>query len=247
MNKSRNTDQDWTLIGESQPFFGVLTEPKYLSENLNQAAIDEFYSSGTKDIDYILQRSRETVGVPKQLRDILDFGSGVGRLTFALASHGATVVGVDVSGGMRTRAQQEAKNRRIANVSFRADIPDRKFDWINSLIVFQHISPSEGIPIFSKLVKCLRPGGLLTIQITYAHDYRHLGEILAEMQEYVFDGNAARILWTEKEPTAGEMRMFDYDLNAIFRILHRNRLSKVYTEHTDHSGCHGMRLFAVLE
>lgn len=240
----RNTDADWEAIGVSEPFFGVLTNDEFRSGALDEQAVARFYQSGVGDIDYVVSVARRTVGMPANINKICDFGTGVGRLAFALASHGKEVLGVDISDGMRKEGEQRARQRSVSNVSFVTTIPADKFDWVNSLIVFQHIPPARGIGLFRQLVEALNPGGLLTIQLTYARDKRHVGELLRDMGEYVYDGESVRRLSFGSEATVGEMSMFDYDLNAVFRTLHRCGIGSVYTEHTDHGGCHGMRLFA---
>ena len=71
----------------------------------------------------------------------LDFGCGAGRLTFAMAKYAKEVVGVDVAEGMLRVARERIDVRKIRNVELRTTLPAEQVDWINSLIVFQHIPP----------------------------------------------------------------------------------------------------------
>ncbi len=240
----RDTDADWNNIGRTEPYFGVLAGEQFHSSRLTQSAIAEFYQAGVVDVEHIRSVASQTVGLPASIDRICDFGSGVGRLTFALSRYGRTVIGVDISDGMREEAKRMCAERSIRNVEFVADMPIGNFDWINSLIVFQHIPPRRGIQILQTLVSQLNSGGLLTIQLTYAHDRRHVAEIIRDLNEYVYDGENVRGLTHSDGEGVGEMRMYDYDLNAVFRVLHRSGVRKIRSEHTDHAGCHGLWLFA---
>jgi SAM-dependent methyltransferase len=240
----RDTDRDWDVLGEREPFFGVLAEDRFRVDRLDEAAVEAFYETGRVDVEYIVSVAERTVGVPTHIRTICDFGGGVGRLSFALSRYGEEVIAVDVSPGMREKGMQRAAQLGVDNVRFEPAIPEGDLDWVNSLIVFQHIPPARGIELLEALVSKLRPGGLLTVQLTYAHDNRHLGELIAELGDYSFDGQTVRRMGLDREEPAGVMRMYDYDLSHVFRVLHRHGLASVWTEHTDHGGCHGVRLFA---
>ena len=87
----------------------------------------------------------------------LDFGCGAGRLTFAMAKYAKEVVGVDVAEGM-LRVAANGSSRKIRNVELRTTLPAEQVDWINSLIVFQHIPPPRGYEILADLVVLLAPG-----------------------------------------------------------------------------------------
>jgi len=241
--KMRDTDQDWNAIGKAEPFFGVLSADRYRTAQLTDERIAEFYRSGVDDIEYIRSVAVRTVGMPTRLNHVCDFGSGVGRLSFAMAAFAQRVIGVDVSESMRAEAAKRATQFKIPNTEFVSTLPEMQFDWINSLIVFQHIPPARGCEILDKAARLLSPGGLLTVQLTYAHDHRHVEELIAELGEYTFDGETVRRLAGRGADSVGEMRMYDYDLNSVFRLLHRNGIGSIWTEHTDHSGCHGLRLF----
>jgi ubiquinone/menaquinone biosynthesis C-methylase UbiE len=88
----------------------------------------------------------------------LNFGCGVGRLTFAMAKYAASVIGVDVAAGMLDVARREAGDRGMTGVELRHDLPDRRVAWVNSAIVFQHIPPERGHDIFEGLRAVSRTG-----------------------------------------------------------------------------------------
>ncbi|AKN16958.1 thiopurine S-methyltransferase (tpmt) superfamily protein [Mycobacterium haemophilum DSM 44634] len=53
--------------------------------------------------------------------DVLDAGCGVAELSLALAAHGHTVVGIDVSASAIARAKQAAKDRGVETAAFVQD------------------------------------------------------------------------------------------------------------------------------
>jgi SAM-dependent methyltransferase len=240
----RDTDADWQVIATRHPFFGVLANERYLADNLTPGAIDDFYESGRRDIDYVVQVLRGINGGAFAPRSAIDFGCGVGRLSFAMADVCGHVVGVDVADAMLRVGREQAKRRKVRNVEFRQDVPAGPFEWINSLIVFQHIPPTRGHALLTQLVDRLAPGGFLSVQLTFFRDQRHSGEINRDIADYRFDGDTVELLSTHTPPP-GEMTMYDYDLNKVVRTLCLAGISPVTLDHTDHAGCHGAWCFGV--
>src|SRR4051794_40461244 len=99
VSELRNTDKDWQLIGADEPYFGVLTNPKFRRENMSEEDRAEFYASGASGVSSMLARMRSLFG-PFDPRSALDFGCGVGRLTRPLGEITGDAVGVDISSGM---------------------------------------------------------------------------------------------------------------------------------------------------
>ena len=103
----RDTDADWRKIGETEPFWGVLTEDRFRRDRMDQAAKHAFYATGAEDIGFVL--SRIQLMVPHfHPRQALDFGCGIGRLTLAMARRADAVTGVDISSEMLDEARRAA-------------------------------------------------------------------------------------------------------------------------------------------
>lgn len=234
----RDTDTDWKLIATHQPYFGVLANERYLAENLTPQAIDEFYESGRADIDHVIGVLERVTGDHVAPRRALDFGCGAGRLTLAMAKYAKQVVGVDVAEGMLRVAREQAAARKVDNVELRTTLPSEQVDWVNSLIVFQHIPPQRGYAILADLVALLAPGGFISVQLTFFRDDRHIAEITRDLADYRYDGTTVELL-SHAGSEAGGMSMYDYDLNRVLRTLFLGGIESVVTEHTDHGGCHG--------
>jgi trans-aconitate methyltransferase len=240
----RDTDADWDVIATHQPFFGVLANEQYFMHNLTPDAKQDFYASGEADINHVVRTLAAINGGEFAPKTALDFGCGVGRLTFAMARHVESVIGVDVADGMLDVARREAIERGVAGAEFRRDLPERPVDWINSLIVFQHIPPERGHGIFERLVQSLRPGAFLSVQVTFFRDARHTAEVVRDLADYRYDGHNIELL-SIAPSESGAMSMYDYDLNRLMRTLFTHDFDAVTVQHTDHGGCHGAWLFGV--
>lgn len=230
----RDTDGDWEEIGRDNPYYGVLIDPRFKTENLTPEALKDFFLSGEGDVRSALETLQRRYP-DFSPRSALDFGCGVGRLTRALANVTGDAFGVDVSPSMVSEAQRGAPE----TARFGLDLPDRVFDWIVSIIVFQHIPPERGYGLLKALLERLGPGGCVTLQFALYRDVRHAqvagGRIVMD------EGRPAPVS-TEAALRAlpkGEMVMFDYDLTVIAAILFGVGVSQIEVTHTDHGGFHG--------
>jgi trans-aconitate methyltransferase len=239
---SRTTVDDWKKIGDSEPFFGVLSAEKFLSANLTEEIIEQIYASGKRDIDFVVDILTATQGEFAPAVG-LDVGCGVGRLTCPMASHCGRVIGLDVSPGMIAQARREVARRRLDNIVFAEGVDQLpRVDWINSYIVFQHIVPREGYALLAGLLDLLNPGGFLSVQITYAHDSRDRTILDKDVAAYRFDGETMTVLATAS-PVVGQMSMYDYDMNRVLFDLARRGLTRLTLHATDHGGAHGFWIF----
>lgn len=226
----RDTDADWRELGQTQPFWGVLTHPDYRTENLTSANIEAFYESGRQYIaEIVRQFERLTGGRPGGRA--LDFGCGTGRLTEAMGAY-AQATGFDISPGMLEQAR-----KRGGRADYVAAMPDGPFDWINSFIVLQHIAPTRGMALIEQLLSRLAPGGLLSLQLTVWREPR-----LEPARARGWRKLAAPLL--ERLQTArlrrGVILMYDYDLSAVMRLLNQAGIEEVTMVSTDHGGHHGV-------
>src|SRR5215472_11543124 len=117
------------------------------------------------DLDNICQGK-----APADMR-VLEIGCGAGRVTRALARLFGEVHAVDVSGEMVRIASQALRNypRAFVYQNNGLDLtvlPDLKFDFAFSIIVFQHI-PSYAIieNYLHEVHRVLRPGALFKFQV----------------------------------------------------------------------------------
>jgi SAM-dependent methyltransferase len=238
----RDTDADWAAIANTQPFFGVIAAERFLTDNLTPSSVDEFYESGRADVEEAVASYRRMTGSDFTPKRALDFGCGVGRMTLSMRRHAREVVGVDVAPRMLEIGREQAAARKVTNVEFRSTLPTERVDWVISLIVLQHIPPVRGHAILEQLVDLLNPGGWFSVQLTFFHDERHVGEVARDIADYRYDGQTVELL-SAREAEVGGMSMYDYDLNRVYRTLFRAGIGEVLAKHTDHGGCHGAWLF----
>lgn len=161
--------ENWDLFGSTDALWSILTVPGMEG---NRWDIEEFYATGPPEVDAVLGEAKRH-GLEIKMGRACDFGCGVGRLTFPLASHFAEVDGVDVAASMIERAKGQAG--RGPNVTFhlneRPDLTifaDSSFDFILTVIVLQHVEPRYAKGYLREFVRILKPGGLLIFQLPEA-------------------------------------------------------------------------------
>jgi SAM-dependent methyltransferase len=238
-NGMQDTDDDWRKIAESTPYFGVLADKRFLSPTENDLL--EFFRSGVTDINHVLGTIRSRFGTFTP-RSALDFGCGVGRTLIPISECVEQAIGVDVAEGMRRLAKYHVAQRGV-RATVLDEIPDdRTFDWVHSWIVFQHIPPTRGYLLLKRIWNQVNLNGFLTLQITIFRDRNHVSEIVRDLASFSYDGE--RVLkYTDGDSTPGAMSMYDYDLSRVISLLELKDGQEVLLEHTNHGGCHGVRMY----
>lgn len=225
---ARDTDADWRRIGETEPFWGVLSLPQFRREVLDDDAREAFYASGRNHIAAVAEDFRRFLGVELRATSALDFGCGVGRLCEAMTECADAVTGYDVSPDMLQIARSRGSRVRYLDA-----LPDERFDWINAFIVFQHIPPERGLGELKTLLRRLSPGGLVSLHFTVWREAAlrprppSLGARLRGFQ-----------------PPVGDIQMYDYDLSAVVRELNLAGVQQMAMSATDHVGHRGVMIFA---
>jgi SAM-dependent methyltransferase len=186
----RKTGEYWNKVGREAPHWSVVTASKFLPENIMQHQ-DEFFESSRIDEEIILSGLARVGVVPSELRSCVEFGCGVGRLTFRLASLFPKVTGIDISSSHLALAREycnrlDQKNVDFVQASSEALMPAEGFDFWFSRIVLQHNPPPVSMAIIRKAFQALNRGGIAMFQVPVyhvgysfrAHDYlsSRLGE-----------------------------------------------------------------------
>jgi SAM-dependent methyltransferase len=230
------TDRDWEYFGSTDPYFAVLTDEKFRTANLTEEALAEFFRSGERDFDGALTTAREFLDASFSPKRALDFGCGVGRVTIPMARVASTVVGVDASASMLREAEKNCRARSIENVELiHSDAffaRNDRFNFIHSLIVFQHIPVSRGERIFQQLLDRLEGGGVCVAHFTYSVP------ALPRWREVAS--------WVRAHGPFGRppgMQMNAYDLNRLFRIIQGADIARAHALFTDHDGFLGVLLY----
>jgi SAM-dependent methyltransferase len=149
--------RSWERFAELDPYLYILSTMKHSDPR-------EFWLSGEQTVRVELLPIVQSNAVRPKIG--LEVGSGIGRLTFPLARHFQTVVGVDVARGMVERAISLARNKGIQNVSFSSITGPEDFlqntgnyagtcNFIYSLLVFQHIPDLSVIEGYLHVIRIL--------------------------------------------------------------------------------------------
>jgi SAM-dependent methyltransferase len=235
----RDTDRDWQIIGETEPYFGVLTSERFKRDHMDESARADFFLSGEGDIRGFIARMRSLFG-PFEPQSALDFGCGVGRLTAPLAALTGAATGVDISPGMLV----EARKHPQPGLTFVDTIPSAQFDWVVSAIVLQHVPPERGYDILAELLSRVALGGGATIQIMFGRTARHEHSVGARLVIEPDEVRPAKRKNRRKKIPEGVMIMHDYDLSQVVGLFYRFGFNGLFLEHCDHGGIIGAIIYA---
>jgi len=243
----RDTDNDWKLVAEREPYWGVLSDDSFRQEAMNSDAYARFMQSGEKYVSDVFALVRHHLAPDFRPQRALDVGCGVGRLLLPLARRVQEAVGVDVAPAMLSLAEGNAKRAGIQNIQL---LPSDdglsqvtgQFDFVNCYIVLQHIPQVRGYRLIQSMLNRLEVGGVGSVQVTYAKARKFLGHEAPKAQFYRRDGGSlVDIVATEAEPDPGAITMYDYDLNqvtAIISVLAGNPVIGLPTFDDSHLGVH---------
>jgi len=159
----------WTHLGEVRPHHSVLTAREYLPESLNEESLERFFHSGEIEaatIDAMLKRH----GFAAMKTGIcVEFGCGLGRITYALARRFEMVHAYDVSSNHIALAKLRARDLQVRNVQFHvceAGVQELEpCDFLFSCLVFQHNPPPIICSMISSSLRSLREGGMAIFQV----------------------------------------------------------------------------------
>ncbi|MEA2572339.1 MAG: hypothetical protein QOI24_4340 [Acidobacteriota bacterium] len=242
----RDPSANWEAIAATHPYFGVLTDSRFLG-NPDADSLAEFFRTGDADAEFLLTLIERHTGT-KPGRHVLDFGCGVGRLSLAFAGRGHEVTGIDVSSTMRSLATQHREAMQLTNANFIDDIaalPDGAFEVAVSLIVFQHIPVEHGEELLRQLLRKLAPHGTAALHFTFTRPGGRLRRLARKLRgSWPRLHRMLQIL--QRDPLRlPYMEMNEYDRTRILRIFEREGLRSMHIEPTDHGGMSGGIVVAI--
>ena len=240
-----SSTEHWKSYGKTNPYFGVLSDDKYKTDNMTEDSLAEFFESGESFVKETEERLNLSFQESLANKSILDFGCGVGRLSLAFGKvPGSTVTGIDISQEMLAEAQRNGDSLGLTNVKFHQYngyelLLTEKFDFINSYIVFQHIERPTGFRLLNELCQGMNMGAIAQLHLTYGHNLgkmKYLNFYLRTNSSlYNFLYSLLRLGKLKPELV---MQMNQYQPEKVFEVVARYA-SKIHVEFTNHGGFFG--------
>jgi trans-aconitate methyltransferase len=240
----------WKKWGETNPYFGVLSDDAYRLDRLDDTARKEFFRTGEAHIEELFATIRQHLDPEFRPTVSVDFGCGTGRLVIPLARRSGAVVGIDVSDAMLDEARRNCERQSIENVEFATSvdqlrtIASRGYDFVHSYIVFQHIPIRDGMRIFEALLDGLTAGGVLALHFTVHREMSPMHKAVTWAMKHV--PLVYRACQIARGRPAGDppMQMNAYDLSLILATLRRRGVPSAIVQTTDHGGSIGAMVIA---
>ncbi len=217
---------EWEKQGKKDPYFGVLSDEKFRTRQIDAAARAEFFESGERHVAACFEIVQRCLAPSFAPRRALDFGCGVGRLVIPLARRCREVVGVDVSPAMLAEARRNCDENGLGNVTL---VEGRDglgpvtgtFDFVHTFIVLQHIPVPKGERIIAEMVARLEPGGVGAIQFTTK---RRASPVRRFIQRLRWSAPVLNDLANLLKGQPGEplMIMDYYDFGRVWNLLREN-------------------------
>ncbi|MBC2607418.1 class I SAM-dependent methyltransferase [Pelagicoccus albus] len=195
MNLSR-LQKNFESLAAEDPLWTVL------SDNSKKGGLwdpEEFYQSGEDEIVSLEQRLAH-FGISLSGAQALDFGCGVGRLTFPLSRRFDTAIGVDISKSMIAEAENNLGRGKSCKFFLNTNdslsfLEANSLDFVYSDIVFQHIAPRYSKRYFAEIARALKPGGTFAFQLPShytgpSYFRKRFGYFLKRLQQATGSGKA---------------------------------------------------------
>ncbi len=241
----KRADRAYDSVGRTEPYFGVITLDRFLSANLDAAALHEFFETGEAQVTRVLATIRARLAADFKPRRALDFGCGVGRILIPLAREADHAVGVDVSDAMMAEAARNCRERNLTNVSLvksddRLSRLEGTFDLIHSVIVFQHIAPHRVEVLVRGLLSHLEPGGVGALQFTTWLPLRK--RLIHRLKKALPPVNIAVNLYRRRAWNFGLIDMNCFTLDRVVKLLGEAGIRSFYADFADlYGGPHNER------
>lgn len=165
-NKSLESNAEWEAWGQHDPLWGVLSWAGRRREDTSSWTDPAFYALGKSDwADFRTHWERYGCNLTR----VVEIGSGVGRITAAIAEDAETIYAVDVSPAMLNYAKTHVESSQVTWLQGNGrelPIGDGAVTAVFSCHVLQHLpTVQDGLSTLSEGVRALAPGGTLMIHL----------------------------------------------------------------------------------
>jgi len=163
MKTAESMREDWDGRARKDAFFYIASWRKHWDEGT-------FFQSGEDDYQRLVARVPDNRRFPVQQKKMLEIGCGVGRMTRSFAQRFRSVLAIDLSPEMLSRARVlNAGNENITwirgNGTDLDPVASSSADFVFSYLVLQHLPQKQLIRAYiSEMFRVLSPGGLCLFQ-----------------------------------------------------------------------------------
>src|SRR5437660_3811882 len=231
-------DRKWEAFAEREPFFAVFTDPKFLSAHRTANQEREFFDSGELLVDAIFHTIRKRLTSDFEPESVLEYGCGPGRLAIPFARRTGSVTAVDRSPAMLAVARREAAKQNAGNIHFKTAAEfaasPRKFDLVNSYLLFQRLPPDRGLALFRELLGRIGSGGIGVFHFLYRGTASPVVTLTRGLRERA--GVVNGIVNIARRKPFGEpfIPSHTYNLDEVFRILVEAGFENSHVSFEDH-------------
>lgn len=233
-----DSDLAWEELGERDPYYAVWTHDRYHIDKLDQDRRIEFFRTGEKHVDWLIDVITRSLDENFVLRRVLDYGCGVGRCLIPFARRAEEAVGVDVAQAMLRETARNCqlygiRNSRLLGHDWATQVHS-DFDLVHSFIVFQHITPARGEEVTRRLLTKVKTGGIVALHFTFRSNRRSRAAIW--LRCHVPAANALLNVYRRRPLRLPPMLMSSYSLNKIAVLLYDAGFLQVQVHFTNHCG-----------
>ena len=170
--------RSWNRLGETEPYWSVLSEPEYESKRIGETR-EKFLESGREHVERLLATLRRNGIEANPDWEVFELGCGLGRITRWLAPEFRKIHACDISAAhLRIAREINGDAPHAGRIEWRQLKSPRDldglpgFDLFFSVIVLQHNPPPVIAMLLDGIATKLRPGGIAFFQVpTYHRDY----------------------------------------------------------------------------
>jgi cyclopropane fatty-acyl-phospholipid synthase-like methyltransferase len=191
----------------------VLTNLDYSGDE--ETIHKKFFQNGIETVDRVYRLLKTN----QYFDTAIDFGSGVGRLLIPMSKYVKNLIGIENSPTMIQELKKNIERYKLGDsISLSEEVQDivLKVDWINSLLVFQHIPPERGYDLLEQLLLHLKIGGFFSLQFTIFNNQFQMKGFHQQT-----DSTTIKQLYLKHNHQVGSMAMYDYDINRIYFLFQK--------------------------
>jgi len=182
-----NVEKYWENTANANPYWGVLTDEKYLSENINSDKIKEFYKSGNGELNFMINYLKNhsiSIGDFKNY-NFLEIGTGTGRIAQNSIKFCNNLYCIDISDKyLQLCSNALTGNYTLVNYKHFYDYNFEKVKLIYTWITLQHNPPHEIKKIVKRVCDILDKDGYAFLHIPFAKnnsEYEYVDKEIMQM------------------------------------------------------------------